>query len=152
MTHKPNSKAKCTFRRRWERGNCCSHRHNDHDPIPSPILVEEAHIAQAWERKKFPIVLWHFMWHPTSINLEWNALWGQRIDSRFTSCIITSQQNNNHLLNDTLLNWTPNGPHVTQNGFPPNILIDLQPTRWQSFWMEHIYSMWAQITHKNFIL
>lgn len=57
--------------------------------------------AQAWERKKFPHVLWHFTWHPTSIDLEWNALWGQRVASRFTSCIITSQQNNNDLLNSS---------------------------------------------------
>lgn len=36
-----------------------------------------------------------------SNNLEWNALRGQRVDSRFTSCIITSQQNNNDLLNSS---------------------------------------------------
>lgn len=33
----------------------------------------------------------------TSIDLEWNALWGQSVDSRFTGYIITSQQNNNDL-------------------------------------------------------
>lgn len=79
----------------------------DNEPRPdsqSYLSARSPHCAihaQAWERKKFPHVLWHFMWHPTSIDLEWNALWGQRVASRFTSCIITSQQNNNDLLNSS---------------------------------------------------